>query len=333
METPMWTKALNEWLPSKEEQKYLQMAAGAALLGRGNAKNIVALVGVSNTGKSTYLNTIKNVFGGYEGQLPSTAIVQKYGGNTNFEQATARGIRLLWLSEPQNTKTDDAFLKNLAGGGEAITTSEKGKDSVSWKAQCVLHIASNHNPKISTDDDAIVQRMNIVAFNHVFKPGPDMVVGLEDELFANEAEGILMWIIMGAGLYIKNRMQIIVPESIKKRAEDNVVESSAPLRWLADVQAERTYKVDVDIAQTKMVKPKEAYFDFQQWCVEKGEKTTPSQKQWLKEVEASTGRKTPDGRPGGSARVWGLVHVPVGERALSALPDDEQYWSIVAGAQ
>lgn len=331
--TPRWTKALNQWLPSKEEQKYLQMAAGAALLGRGDAKNIVALVGVSNTGKSTYLNIIKGIFGGYQGQLPSTAIVQKYGGNTNFEQAKARGVRLLWLSEPQNTRTDDAFLENLAGGGETITTASKGKDSVDWHAQCVLHIASNHTPRIDTKDGAIVDRINIVAFNNVFKPGPGKVIGLDKQILADEAEGILLWILAGAGMYIKNGRQIIVPDSIKQRGQDNVVESSVSLRWLYEMIADGAYTVDTGVPLSHMVTPKEAYQSFQDWCFSQGETRVPTKKVWQDEIEALTKRPASvprDKRSMGNARVWGVMH---SKSAKPTTEEADEFWSMITNAQ
>lgn len=128
-----WVDALNHWTPDKEVQDYLRVAAGAALLGRGDAKNIVTLVGISNTGKSTYLNVLKKVFGSYAGALPATAIVQKYGGATNFEQHKARGKRFLYLSEPQNTSTDDGFLKNLQAVGKLFQPRRRARTRLSGR--------------------------------------------------------------------------------------------------------------------------------------------------------------------------------------------------------
>lgn len=303
-----WVDALNQWTPEKEVQDYLRIAAGAALLGRGDAKNIVTLVGISNTGKSTYLNVLKKVFGTYAGALPATAIVQKYGGATNFEQHKARGKRFLYLSEPQNRGTDDGFLKNLSGGGETIPTAEKGKDAVEWEAQCVLHIAANHIPKIDTQDNAIVERLDIIGFDHVFK-ATDYKGNLVDDLINEEGSEIMFWILDGAREYLEKHVgKIPVPASVKARSQSNVVESSAPLMWLQEMVDSNELIIHTTGYMKDMIEPKDGYKMFSNWCFDNGEKL-PTQKQWLKEIEAfnrmpSAKKGT---RPGGKSRVWGVM--------------------------
>lgn len=303
-----WVASLDQWVPDREVQKYLQVAAGAALLGKGDAKNIVALVGVSNTGKSTYINILKEVFGGYAGALPATAIVQKYGGASNFEQSKARGKRFLYLSEPQKQRTDDSFLKNLAGGGETISTAEKGKDSVEWKAQCVLHIASNHVPEFDTQDNAIVERMNLVGFDHVF---PRDASGSADtfarDLVTQEGSAIFLWIIEGAAMY-KTLGFIPVPEAIRSKSKGNVVEASAPLRWLNEMFAEGHYHRVPGVAMNKYPEPKALYPEFVTWCMETGERVV-KQKTWLEEIERfnEMPAEKKKARSEGKARVYGVV--------------------------
>ncbi|MFC8038619.1 phage/plasmid primase, P4 family [Paenarthrobacter sp. NPDC057355] len=302
-----WAQALNDWTPDTEVQDYLRIAAGAALLGKGDAKNIVTLVGLSHTGKSTYINVLREVFGTYAGELPPTAIVQKYGGATNFEQHKARGKRFLYLSEPQKQRTDDAFLKALAGGGDTITTSKKGQDGVEWQAQCVLHIAANHIPEFDTTDNAIVGRMNIVGFDHVFSPDSmDRNKNLVRDLINDEGAGIMFWILDGAREYLRVG-HIPVPESIRKRGSQNVVESSAALTWLTEMVETDEYVIDPDCYMKDMITPKDGYAIFSRWCFENGERLL-TQKRWLKDIEAYN--NMPADRRGkrsnGHARVWGV---------------------------
>lgn len=305
----MWMNALSAWVPEKGVQEYLQVSAGAALLGRGDAKNIVTLVGISHTGKSTYINVLRKIFGGYAGELPATAIAQKYGGASNFEQHKARGKRFLALSEPQNTKVDDAYLKSLAGGGEPVPTAKKGENSVEWYAQCVLHIAANHVPKIDTRDDAIVGRINIIGFDHVFAPdSEERVKDLEDQLIAQEGPAVFMWILEGARRYLELGY-IPVPESVRVRGNSNVVEASAPLRWLLERVEDGKYSLNCAAPMVEMVTPKAAYDDFRDWCIAYGEKD-PSHKVWLGEIERynSMPAHRKGKRSAGSARVGVSFH-------------------------
>lgn len=302
-----WVQALNDWTPDKEVQDYLRIAAGAALLGHGDAKNIVTLVGLSHTGKSTYINVLREVFGTYAGELPPTAIVQKYGGAANFEQHKARGKRFLYLSEPQKQRTDDAFLKALSGGGDTITTSKKGQDGVEWQAQCVLHIAANHIPEFDASDDAIVGRMNIVGFDHVFSPeSMQRNKNLVQDLIEHEGSGIMFWILDGAREYLKLG-HIPVPISIRKRGSENVVESSAALMWLKEMVDSGELVIDPDAYMTDMITPVDGYAMFSRWCFDNGEKLL-TKKKWLKDIEAFN--DMPADRKGrrsnGLARVWGV---------------------------
>lgn len=274
-------RLLRATVSNDEEVKYLQVAAGAAIMGTGKAKNIPHLVGPPHTFKSVYLNVLDEVFGTYSGTLPATALVARYGGGTNFAQSRARGVRFLWLSEPQTTRTDDAFLKNLSGGGEPINTEEKGKDSVAWKAQCVLHIAANHVLRFDSRDSAIVSRMNIVEFHNQVKE-KDINPMLAFELVEREGEEIFMWALRGAMEYSK-RGSIEVPASVTARAESHVVKSSQPMRWLEEALDSGEYVLDV-VPAVRSVKVKDAFAAFRMWCMDNMEDLKMNQATWLGEV-------------------------------------------------
>lgn len=278
-----WLQSLAEWLPGLEdEHEYLQTCAGAALMGQGKAKNIPTLVGISNTGKSTYLRTLEKVFGHYAGSLPAGAIVLKQG--TNFDQFKARGKRFLYLEEPYESKTDDSFFKNLAGGGGLVSTQEKNKNAIEWRAQCVLHIGANHVPKIQTKDDAIVNRVNIIKFNHVFVPGAEGTVdSLEDELFNTEGVGILLWILEGAKRY-RDQGAIIVPDSVRARGLDNANSDSLPITWLLEVLECGCFHMNEDGPANTWVEPKDAYASFSNWMEKQNEKHSISTIKWKKEI-------------------------------------------------
>lgn len=312
-----WQAWLDEFVPDRAEQRYLQEAVGAALLGGGNAKNIVHLVGASNTGKSTFLNVMERVFGrrknnGYAGTLPASAIVKRYGGGRNFDQAEAKGVRFLKLSEPSTDRTDDAFLKNLSGGGESIMTERKGEHPEEWYAECVLFIAANAVVRFDTTDEAISQRVNIVEFNTKIK---EVVFNFEDQLIEAEGPQILQWVIDGAHRYM-TQGYIHVPASIKDRGADHVAESSTPLRWLTERMEEGLYRLDATVPVNHMVKRSEAYRDYQEWCFDNGEKAKPN-RAWRNEINKATGfDKTTEPKSGGEIRLHGVCPVGQVENAL-----------------
>jgi P4 family phage/plasmid primase-like protien len=310
---PGWfLSLLRKTVSNEEEIKYLQEAAGAAILGWGKAKNIPHLVGPPHTFKSVYLNIMDDVFGDYAGTLPATALVQKTGGGANFSQSRARGIRFLWLSEPQTTKTDDAFLKNLSGGGEPINTEEKGKDSVAWKAQCVLHIAANHVVKFDSRDSAIVSRMNIVEFHNQVRE-EDINPELANQIVDTEGDEILLWALEGARRY-SERGSIMVPDSVKQRAQDNVVESSMPLRWLTEKIDSEDIVVDKDTPAYRCIKLKDAWTSFMQWAEENDERKGYLNKDHFHDeidnyMGAPMGKRGRKFKAQRTTRIWGLQDV------------------------
>lgn len=299
-----------------DQQRYLQVAAGAALLGRGDAKNIVTLVGASGTGKSTYVETLLGVFGSYGAKLPASAIVAKT--STNFDQHRARGARFLYLEEPIEARTDDSFLKDLAGGGGLVSTQQKGRDVVDWKPQCVLHIAANHIPKINTQDDAIVKRMNIVPFDRQFEVN-DGVFQKNIHAWLVEKEGpqIARWIVEGAAEY--ERLGFIpVAQSMKDNAARNVADASVAVTWLME-QFEDGRLVDCRestqaLPHSKMTaSTKELYNKFTQWCFDEGYtgKAVPPKRRWQSDINYYMGEpKMMQGkRTGGFARLWSVANI------------------------
>jgi len=307
-EPDMWLHWLAEFVPDAGERDFLQRAAGAALLGGGNAKTIVHLVGPRHSGKTTYLETMSAVFGGtggFAGDLHNGAIVAKYGGSTNFNQASAKGVRFLTLSEPSTQRTDDSFLKAISGSGDPIRTERKNQNEEVWHAECVLHIAANHTVRFNTTDQALVDRVAIVEFNHVVAPQQD-VPRYQDVLVEREADGILRWAMDGAEAY--RGRGIDPPESVVSRGRENAVRSSSPLQWLDERAAEGRLVVDPGAAMTAMIELAPAYTDYRTWAFDAGLKPAPKPA-WLAEIEAHTGMPADrkGARPKGSRRVWGVA--------------------------
>lgn len=308
-----WAMSLNQWQPNADDQLYLQVAAGAALLGQGNTKNIVCIFGQSNTGKSTYARTLSNVFGQYSATMSPTGIESTMG--PNWEQAEARGSRFLLVEEPSKKKTDDSFLKNFAGGGGLVKTQEKGKSPISWRPQAVLHMTSNVKPSIDTGDTGIVQRMNFVEFTHVFAYGQDNPnLDYEDTLYDIAGGAILNWILEGAAKYLELD-RIPLSQSIIENTNENVANNSTGIQWAEAMIA----NIDYSLSCTRLVQLEtgaptsqamvrsKAHKAYKHWCMTEGlDAQKPAD--FAKSIEGLVGIK--DGKTAksnGQARVRGFA--------------------------
>lgn len=308
--------ALAEWGISPEEIRYLQQSAGCAILGKGGAKNIPTLLGISNTAKSAYISIMTKVFGGYAGKLAQGALLDR---GVNFEQHTARGKRFVYVEEPKTTgKMDDAFLKAYANGFEHSEqeTQRKGRDLETWPVQGVIHIVTNKMPKMDFQDDAIVGRIDVVEFTKVYPPtAPGTDREFADKIFAAEGPAILRWILQGAQDYIDRGKIIYKPESISNRALSNVSDSSVTLQWLTSRFESGEWAPDTTAPHSTMVQATTHLYtiDFNVWCSENGiqQRDVPTRKVWLEEM--SRYMKEPANmvgkRPQGTRRIWGVVKV------------------------
>jgi P4 family phage/plasmid primase-like protien len=295
----MWQAWLDEFVPLTEDQDFLQEAMGAALFGQGKARNIVHLVGPPGTGKSTVQNLGERAFGSYAGTLAKEAITKQTG--SNFHQIGAKDVRFLHLSEPDTDRVDGSFLKNLAGGGESITSDVKNRDPVTWKPECVPFIAANSIINFATWDQAIVDRVNIVHFNTKVK---HIDHSFEDRLFATDGPAILAWILEGAVRYL-NRGHIFVPQVIKDRAQANVVENSNVLRWLED---QTQYKVvrDNSAFLSDCVLVSEAWSDYVIWCGSEFE-TPISKRRFVDDIHRFTNRPHDAPKRSNGTRLYGVT--------------------------
>lgn len=317
---PEWfLKTMEEWGMSKEEIEYLQLNAGCAILGKGGAKNIPTIFGRSHTAKSTYVEIMVGIFGSYAGKLGQGGLVER---GVNFEQHTARAKRFVYVEEPKTGKMDDAFFKGFANGieGATVETQRKGRDLEEWPVQGVLHIITNKIPEMDFQDDAIVGRIDIIECTKVYAPGApgtDKLIG--QKILAAEGPAILRWILDGAVKFLANGKEIQKPESVKKRALDNVAESSVALQWLMEKIEEGDFKEDLSAPVSAFVPiSKELYnMDFELWCATNGihMKDKPTRKEWAAEIQRYMKQPSSEAkkRPGGHARFWGIV--PVQKRA------------------
>src|SRR5262249_36203332 len=121
-ECPIWEKFILDIMCGDEEMaRYLQRWCGYALSGSIQEKKFAVLVGETDTGKTTMMNVLLDIFGEYARVASmSTFMVRANGAPTN-DIARLEGARLVSASEAKGSQElSEDVVKLITGGGRVV---------------------------------------------------------------------------------------------------------------------------------------------------------------------------------------------------------------------
>ena len=118
-----WIKFLETIFESDHERiEYIQKLVGISLTGKADFQAVIFCFGDGRNGKSTFIETLRLLFGDYFGKITSETLLSrgKYGGNTtDYDMADLFGKRMVVGDElSRNRSFNESLLKNLTGGDE-----------------------------------------------------------------------------------------------------------------------------------------------------------------------------------------------------------------------
>lgn len=181
---------------------YLQRATGYMLLGEWREKSFWFAYGPPDGGKSTFLNVLGGVLGGYHTSADAaTWMLQQAGGNRG-DLVRLAGARLVTTSEiVPGSKFDTALMKKIAGG-DPIVAAAKFEGEIEFPVNFALWLAGNDRPLIATGDEGLWRRLQCVPFTHCV-PKAKQDRGLAKRLCSPEhAPAVLRWAWEGLQAYL-----------------------------------------------------------------------------------------------------------------------------------
>lgn len=271
-----WLKFLHDILerPSEEETQELidvvQMALGDTLTGRTNKDLLYIMYGNGSNGKSTFIETVRKVFGDYGTSMNSDLLLQNQNSSQSNEFALASllGARLVTTSETaEGKKLDEIMIKKMTSG-EQMKAQFKYGQQFGFNPTFSPWMSTNNKPVIRATDFGTWRRIYFIPFLNTFtgeKKDPNMPKKL-----AKEFPQILGWIIKGNVKFIKEYNGILPkPKCLEialtnYKQEMNVVSSFIKARC-------------VDFP--KYATPAAAlYQDYKKWCIDNSEYLMPESK-------------------------------------------------------
>lgn len=163
----MWLKFLDEVTNGdKELQEYIQKCVGYSLSGSTREQCAYFLYGIGNNGKSTFLDTIADMLGGYAANTQPETIMMKRWGNegANPEIARLKSARFVTSEEPtEGVRLNEGLLKQVTGGSKVTCRFLYG-DEFEYTPEFKIWIATNHKPVIRGTDIGIWRRIKLIPF-------------------------------------------------------------------------------------------------------------------------------------------------------------------------
>lgn len=197
----------------------VQRLLGYTLTGLNTEEIIVFCTGFGANGKSIFANIVNRIIGGYSKVAPHSLLAARRRDDhgPRGDIAMLEGARLVSVNElPGGMQLDEQAVKALAGR-EPISARELYEEFRTFEPQFTVWVRTNHRPIIKGDDDGIWRRIVVLPFRQKFE-GSRCDKHLESKLWA-ERNGILRWMIEGAGKYLASNSLAFSPTILAEQRQ------------------------------------------------------------------------------------------------------------------
>jgi putative DNA primase/helicase len=186
----------------------VQRLLGCTLLGLASEEKLVICYGSGSNGKSVFSNIVHKIVGGYSITAPPSMLTTRRQGDSGprNDLAALAGARYVSINELQaGDRLDEQVVKMIAGR-EPISARFLHQEFFEFTPTFTPWLRTNHKPIIYGVEEGIWRRLVLLKFG-VQIPEDQKDSSLEDKLFA-ERDGILMWMIEGARLFLREGLCI-----------------------------------------------------------------------------------------------------------------------------
>jgi putative DNA primase/helicase len=300
-----WLKFLDDiFLFDKELIEYVQRAVGYSLSGDTREQCAFLCQGEGSNGKSTFLATLRRVFGRYAQNLPFSAFELTARTAVPNDVASILGKRFVTAIETNElARLNEARIKALTGE-DSITARFLYREHFTFRPIAKVWLAFNQKPLVSDDSHGFWRRIRLIPFEASFK-GDKVDKQLAAKLLS-EAEGILVWAVRGCLAW--QERGLAAPRQISESTAAYQAESD-PLR---DFIEDRCV-VHPDVETTAAL----LWHCYCDWAKDSGMRWSLSRVQFVQRLEKMGLRKTRSGHE--RTRMWiGICRaIDASEHALS----------------
>lgn len=257
----LWDDFLERFLPDLEVRDWLQRIVGYSLLGHNNARRIVAFVGHTSCGKSTFAEVIRRVLGDYGKIMPASVLRDHSDDRARPDLLTVFGSRVAVADEVAQAKHLHADqIKRLTGAVPLSARGMRSNEYVAAPATFTPWIVGNSVPQVDGADAGFERRVLAVPFDQQIPQAEERIDFIE-EILAEGASAILGWCVSGYEKWLRAPRLEEIPLGAIPAATDFREAVSEFNGFCAD-----TLDDDAD----GFVVPIQAYEAYQMWCARNG---------------------------------------------------------------
>ena len=227
-----WLKFLRQVTGNRELIAYLQRVAGYCMTGIADEKAFFFLYGPRHGGKTTFVQTIKEVLGDYSTTGSFSSFLAKNEDRIRNDIAGWAGMRMVVASESEEgQRLATAMIKTLTGTDSyaARKLYQEYKEQKGATFKIILY--GNEAPRVPASDMAFHDRCRIIPFNHTI-PEEKRIEDFKERYLYPELPGILNWCIEGCLKWQKEGLG--KPEAVERATADFIREVN-PIQEFIDV--------------------------------------------------------------------------------------------------
>ena len=260
-ECPVWDKFLMQIFDNNVELiKFIQKAMGYSLSGNVSEQCLFILWGTGANGKSTFLNTLQELFGDYSTSTGTETFMKKTSEQSN-DIARLRGMWLVTTIEAEQGKPLSESLIKQITGGDALTARFLYGEYFSFKPTFKIFMATNHKPRIKGADNGIWRRIKLIPFTVTIPPehrDPDLM----NKLLA-ENSGIFNWLLKGYDMWKKEGL--LEPEAVRNANEEYRFDMDSISNFINETMI-------IDATEKCRLTTRELYETYCYWCNKNNER-------------------------------------------------------------
>lgn len=255
---------------------FLKRLAGYFATGETSEEILPFIYGPPLTGKSTFVEFLKRVFGDYAKTADFTTWLDNShatAGGARGDIARLDGARLVVSVEVKEGSTLAAGLLKQITSGDKVVARHMYSREFEFYPQFKIVLVANDPPRISNEDEAMWRRVLRVPFDHApAVPDPALKRDLLDPKLSGEAE--LAWIVEGAVEFYEYGLAI----------PTTVTDSTKSYRVEMD-QLGQFFQERLEFHPDKQIMRPVLAAIYEAWCDEMGEKPLSRQKLYGRIVE------------------------------------------------